>query len=318
MTRIANKKIGNIKTKVGGFVEKTIVNDGFVQDLRRIKPITAQEEKEMFKAIEESKARVEAAKGSDNYLHVKAIEEKIQIDIKNEIISRNQYLNYAIAKQYNNTDIVMDLVSEGTIGMMTAFDKYDYTQGVRFCTYATYYIRRAIHAYVTKDNLMIRTSNDTKLISKVKKIEDRFFATEGRYPTTSEIKDILAVKYDMHNVDDNELAMANISSIDASITDGDDTFIVEEKSVEYNTKTAAYNDVENYQDLEAKRNVIDFLLDKLPKRERTIMAMSTGYGFYREYTDDEIGVELDLTRERVRQLRIDATKKLQSLAAATR
>ena len=200
MGKFVNKKIGNVTGKTGGFIEKTIINDGFVSDLRKIKPITAEQERELFIAIDESKKRVEAAKGQDNYIHVKTIEDKIQLDLRNEIIARNQYLNYAIAKRYNNTDNVMDLVNVGAIGMIEAFDKYDYTQNVRFCTYAIYYIRRAINAYLNKENLMIRTTNDSKLISKVKNIENIFFAKEGRYPTTAEIKYILAKDYTINNI----------------------------------------------------------------------------------------------------------------------
>ena len=91
---------------------------------------------------------------------------KVQLSLHNEIISRNQYLNYAIAKRYNNTDIVMDLVNVGAIGMIEAFDSYDYKKNVRFCTYATYYIRRAINAYITKENIAIRTTNDAKLFQR--------------------------------------------------------------------------------------------------------------------------------------------------------
>jgi RNA polymerase primary sigma factor len=314
MARIANKKIGNITGKTGGFIEKSVINDNFVSDLRRIRPLTADMEKELFGKIEASKKRVEAALGSNNYTAVKQAEEKIQLDIRNEIISRNQYLNYAIAKRYDNTELVMDLVNVGAIGMIEAFEKYDYNKDVRFCTYATYYIRRAINAYLTKDNLMIRTTNDAKLISKVKRIENVFFAKEGRYPTPEEIKDILANDYDIKDVDTLDLTMANVTSIDGAVSDDDNEFVVE-NTVDYNEKTAAYNGVMEEEDMEEKRNTINMFMKILSDRERTILFMSTGYGYDRDYKDYEIGEELELTSERVRQIRLATIKKLQKYAS---
>lgn len=313
MEKFVNKKVGNVTGKTGGFIEKTIVNDAFVTDLRRIKPLTAQEEKSLFKAIEDSKKRVEAAKDSDNYFQVKTVEDKIQLDIRNEIIARNQYLNYAIAKRYNNTNIVMELVSVGTIGMIEAFDKYDYTQDVRFCTYATYYIRRAINAYVTKENLMIRTTNDAKIISKVKNIENSFFAKEGRYPSVNEIKEILATKYNIKNVNNSDLNMADIASIDGPLSPDDDYAV--ENAIEYNTKSASYNDYVETENIEDKQNIINIYLSMLSERERVILSMSTGYGYDREYKDEEIAEVLELSYERVRQLKNAAVKKLQAKAA---
>ena len=312
MARFVNKKVGNVTGKTGGFIEKTVVNDNFVADLRRIKPLTAEMERDLFPQIEASKQRVKMSEGS---YQVKMEEDQIQLNLRNEIISRTQYLNYAIAKRYNNTDIVMDLVNVGTIGMIEAFDSYDYKKNVRFCTYATYYIRRAINAYLSKENLMIRTTNDAKLLSKVKKIENTFFATEGRYPTASEIQDILKNKYDIQNVDAMDLSMADVTSIDASYASDEDGKYGVDNSVDYNSKTAAYNNSINEEDIEDKRNIINTFLSKLPERDRIIMAMAAGYGYDRDYKDYEIGEILDLTSERVRQIRLAASKKLQAMAA---
>jgi len=315
MTKFVNKKIGNITGKTGGFIEKSVINDGFVSDLRKIKPLTAEQERELFIAIEESKKRILAAKDTDDYIRIKAVEDNIQINLRNEIISRNQYLNYAIAKRYDNTDNVMDLVNVGAIGMIEAFEKYDYTQEVRFCTYATYYIRRAINAYLTKENLMIRTTNDAKLISKVKKIENTFFATEGRFPSPVEIKDILAKEYNIKNIDDLDLSLANINSIDDNMNTDDNKFIVE-NTIDYNSKTASYNNYENVEDIEDKQNTINIILNNLSERERIIITMYTGYGYDREYKDSEIGEVVNLTSERVRQIRIKTFNKLKKIALA--
>ena len=80
-------------------------------------------------------------------------------------------------------------------------EKYNYKEEIRFCTFAVYYIRRAISHYIMNEHVMVRTTNNTKLISKVRKVENEFFAKEGRKPSTQEIIDILEEKYDIKNAD---------------------------------------------------------------------------------------------------------------------
>ena len=158
---------------------------------------------------------------------------------------------------------------------------------------------------------MIRTTNDSKLISKVKNIENIFFAKEGRYPTTAEIKYILAKDYNINNIDELDLSMADITSIDANIS-SDDDFAVRDSLV-YNSKTASYNEIIDNEEVEDNKNIINNLLKSLSERERIIITMSTGYGYDREYKDYEIAEIVNLTSERVRQLRIKTLHKLQKL-----
>ena len=163
----------NISYTTGNNVVHTTLSNNFTREISHIPTLTPQEEKALFKEYAESKKREAASKDINTIKK----EREIQVKIRQEVISRNQRFNYAIAKRYNSNELLMDLVSVGAIGMHEAFENFDYNEDnpVRFCTYAVYYIRRAINAYLNKDNLMVKTTNSNKIIPKVKKIRNKFF-----------------------------------------------------------------------------------------------------------------------------------------------
>ena len=125
---------------------------------------------------------------------------------------------------------------------------------------------------------------------------------------------LILLKYDIVDVDSMDLSMADIVSIDVSLA-SDDEYTIKDNSQEFNTRTASYNGYVETENMDDSRNIINMYLSKLSSRERTILSMSTGYGYERDYKDYEIAEELDLTSERVRQIRLAASKKLQTMAA---
>lgn len=300
-------------TNSSNFIIRTDLTNAFFKDIRNAKVMTKQEEIDLFKQFEESVERVAYMKenrgdfSSSDYLSIIEREEKIQTDIRNEIILRNQRFNFAVAKRYDNNSILMDLVNVGTIGMYEAFEKFNYKEGNRFCSFAVWFIRRAINAYLVKENLTIRTTNNTRYLPKVKKIENEFFLKNGRKPSSVEVIDILYDKYGIEGVTAADLYGARVESIDMTYNDDDDyTF---EQNADYAVSTASYNsyetNVENEYLSEASRKA----MATLSERERTIICMSAGYGYDKEYKDKEIADILGLTSERVRQLRHSASKK---------
>ena len=201
----------------------------------------------------------------------------------------------------------MDLVNVGTIGMYEAFEKYNYKEGVRFCSFAVWYIRRAINAYLVKENLTVRSVNNTRVIPKVKKIENDFYLKNGRKPSGVEVMDILLEKYGIEVAAESDIYGVKVESIDASLgEDEDNTF---EKCSDFNAATASKNAFEEEIDNESLSVDTKRALSVLNEREKTIVCMSAGYGYTKEYKDKEIAEVLGLTSERVRQLRHSATKK---------
>ena len=300
-------------TNSTNYIVRTDLTNAYFKDIRDSKVMTKQEEIELFKKYEESVERLESVMASkdmfttEEYLKIVERETNTQTEIRNEIILRNQRFNFAVAKRYDNNSILMDLVNVGTIGMYEAFEKFNYKEGNRFCSFAVWYIRRAINAYLVKENLTVRTTNNTRYLPKVKKIENEFFLKNGRKPTYTEITDLLFEKYGIEGVSLSDLCAVRVDSIDA--TYGDDEDYTYEKCSEYAIATASENDYETTIENESMSEATRKALAVLTERERTIICMSAGYGYSKEYKDKEIGDALNLTSERVRQLRHSAAKK---------
>ena len=300
-------------TNSSNFIIRTDLTNAYFKDIRNAKVMTKQEEIELFKKFEESVERLESVKASKDmfssadYANIVEREMNTQTEIRNEIILRNQRFNFAVAKRYDNNSILMDLVNVGTIGMYEAFEKFNYKEGNRFCSFAVWYIRRAINAYLVKENLTVRTTNNTRYLPKVKKIENEFFLKNGRKPTYTEITDLLFERYGIEGVSFSDIYTVRVDSIDA--TYGEDEDFTYEKCSEYAVATASQNDYETSIENESMSEATRKALSVLNERERTIICMAAGYGYSKEYKDKEIGDALGLTSERVRQLRHSAAKK---------
>lgn len=302
----------NINNVSGNFVVHSTISNNFTREIAHIPVLTAQEEKELFKQFTESKQRM--AVSTD--IQVINQEKEFQVKIRQEIISRNQRFNYAIAKRYNNDEILMDLVSVGAIGMHEAFENYVYSENnpVRFCTYAVYYIRRAINAYINKENLMVKTSNAGKILPKVKKIKNRYFAQNGCYPSADYIARVLEFEYGIKDANPAEFNAAEISHYDQFDTDTESDSKKSQDSFMAKAKAVSVNDYESVEESEHNKTMVNDALRILDTREATIVGMAFGYGYDKEYKDYEIAEVLDLTPERVRQIKISALKKMRSVA----
>lgn len=296
----------NIINTSGNHVVHTNLSNSFTREISHIPVLTAQEEKELFKAYSESKER-EAASSDVNEINK---EKELQVKIRQEVISRNQRFNYAIAKRYNSDELLMDLVSVGAIGMHEAFETYNYTENVRFCTYAVYYIRRAINAYLTKDNLMVKTSNSSKILPKVKKIRNRYFAENGCNPSTDYIIRTLETEYGIKDANPVEFNKADICYIDQYDVDSDNDMRNSQDYFLAKSSAVSYNDCEASEKTDHHISLIKDALKNLDARENVIICMAFGYGYDKEHKDYEIAEVLDITAERVRQIKIKALNKM--------
>lgn len=304
----------NISYKASNFILRNVVSDNFIKDIAKIPMLTREEERELFIEYEASQERMKAAEGSVGYMDVYNTEIKIQDEIRNEIITRNQRFNLAVAKRYCGNELLMELVNVGAIGMYEAFQKYNYKTDNRFCSFAVWYIRRAINAFINRENVSVRTKNNTIILSKVLKIENDFFTREGRYPSDNEIKDILKTKYNITDANANDFHKIITTSIDSEDNDsnGDDFNVINYKILQ---KTADYNEYENTMANEDLCFKLNKMLNTLNEREQIIVKMSSGYGYIKEFKDYEIAEELEMSSERVRQIRIKALSKLKKQLA---
>ena len=300
-------------TNSSNYVVRNDLTQAYLRDIKKYPLITKQEEMDLFTKYEDSVERLKSVQSMENgpqKASIIAREEKIQNDLRNEIIMRNQRFNFAVAKRYDNNEILMDLVNVGTIGMYEAFEKFDYREGIRFCSFAVWFIRRAINAFLIKENLTVRTTNNTRYMPKVRKIENEFFLKNGRKPSGTEVMDILLEKYGVEVAAESDIYGVKVESIDASLGDEDD--FTYEKCSEFAVATAIENGFEEEVENESLSAATKRALSILNDREKTILCMSAGYGYTKEYKDKEIAEVLGLTSERVRQLRHSATKKFAS------
>ena len=297
-------------TNTSNFIVRNDLTQAYLRDIKKYPLMTKQEEMDLFTKYEDSVERLKSVQSMENgpqKASIIAREEKIQNDLRNEIIMRNQRFNFAIAKRYDNNEILMDLVNVGTIGMYEAFEKFNYKEGIRFCSFAVWFIRRAINAFLVKENLTVRTTNNTRYMPKVRKIENEFFLKNGRKPSGSEVMDILLEKYGIEVAAESDIYGVKVESIDASLGEDDD--FTYEKCPEFAVATAIENGFEEEVENESLSAATKRALSILNDREKTILCMSAGYGYTKEYKDKEIAEVLGLTSERVRQLRHSATKK---------
>lgn len=299
--------------KFTNIIERTDVVAMYLHDIARIPEMTMDEEKSLFAEVEASKKRMEYARKHSDINCMKR-EEDFIAKLRAEVISRHQRFCFAVAKKYNSGKNIMDLVNEGTIGMQEAFDTYELSKNVRFCSYAVWFIRRKINAYLVKENLTVRSTVAIKVVPKVKKFENKFFAINGRMPSETEIIEYLDKEHNIKVNNRVDLHPLSINSINASITQDEDDAPYENSS-EFAIKTASENSYEVSMEKDSLSYSLNMALSQLTDRERYIISRSAGLGVPRPLKDAEIGEELNLTSERVRQIRIATQKKMRQLLA---
>lgn len=277
------------------FIVKTNTLDAFINDIKSIKAMSAEEEKDAFL----------------KYANAKTDEEKIKI--RNEIIMRNIWFVYAVAKRYdaneNEDSKVLEYVNIGVIGMIEAFDNYDVNSGNRFCTFSVWYIRRAINGYINGEDMIIVPTNHARISPKVKKIEEEFYRKNGKKPTIEYIEEALFNEYDISLKDKSDLYGIAVDHLDTSLNPSDDDYTVED-TTDFNSYASTENLYEKEIESEGLSYDMNTALKSLSERERKIINMAYGIGYLKPYKDHEIAEEINLTSERVRQIRHSAIEKL--------
>jgi len=228
--------------------------------------------------------------------------------VRDEIILRNLKLVVAIAKKYQGWSELnlVDLIQEGTFGLMTAVDKFDYTLGYKFSTYAVYWIKQAILQGIFNKSKTIRLpSYIINKINKLKKIEQQFQEKEKRIPTIEDIAKEAGM--DLQEVQDLYEYNNTVISLDAPIGDEEDDGTIGD-FIEDN-KFESPNAAVNKMDL---KNQILKTLDSLDKREKEVIIKRFGLENDLPETLEEIGQEMHLSRERIRQIEAKALRKLRN------
>lgn len=233
------------------------------------------------------------------------------VEAKNELVKHNLRLVVSLAKRYMNRGLAFqDLIQEGNIGLITAVDKFDASKGFKFSTYATYWIKQSISRAIMDKSRNIRIPIHTiELMSKIKKVERAFQQENGREPKEKEVAEILNL--DIKKVKEAYSWMRDTTSLDIVVGDDEDATVgsfIEDNSVPF-----AFAEIE----VDSRNEAIQTILNTLSDREKEIIIRRFGIGRERSETLEEIGADLKLSRERIRQLESDALKKLRNPHRAT-
>ena len=258
------------------------------KDIGRVRLLTAQQEVDLAKRIE---------RGS--------------LDAKQKMVESNVRLVVSIAKHYRNRGVpFLDLIQEGTIGLVRAAEKFDYRRGFKFSTYATWWIRQAIvRALADKARTIRIPIHIVERLNKIERAERSLVTTLGRVPTAEEIADLLT-GIDPEQVQAIKRVARAPISLEKPVGDEEGSefgqFIADERA------ESPYELAVEILDSEALREALETLSD----RERRVLELRYGLDGQHPRTLEDVSRTFSVTRERIRQIENQSLKKLQSLAEA--
>jgi len=225
-------------------------------------------------------------------------------DAMQELVKRNLRFVISVAKKYQNRGLALtDLIGEGNVGLLTAARKFDPDVGVKFISYAVWWIRQAILAAIAKQGRTVRVPlNRTADLSRIIRATETLRQAHGREPTPEEVAATVELSLDVVQ----SLMALNTSDVrlDAPLDATGDRTLIDRFVAE------GQGDVEARAMEGFLTEEVEHALSTLPPRDARVLRLYFGLDDGREHTLEEIGGMLGVTRERVRQLRDRALKRL--------
>lgn len=284
----------------------------YLKEIGKVPLLTAAEEIDLAMKIEAGVAAMEELeKAEDEGIELERREkrrlgriEQVGIDAKQQLIEANLRLVVSIAKRYVGRGMLfLDLIQEGNLGLIRAVEKFDYTKGFKFSTYATWWIRQAITRAIADQARTIRIPvHMVETINKVKKVSSQLLHENGHEPSAEEIAERLDMPVD--KVREIMRVAQEPVSLETPIGEEEDShlgdFIPDEE---------APVPAEAASQTLLKEQLAD-VLKTLTPREEKVLRLRFGLEDGRPRTLEEVGKEFNVTRERIRQIEAKALRKL--------
>jgi RNA polymerase primary sigma factor len=259
----------------------------FLKDIGKVRLLTAQEEVDLAKRIERG-----------------------DLNAKQKMVESNLRLVVSIAKNYRNQGLpFLDLIQEGTLGLVRAAEKFDYRKGFKFSTYATWWIRQAIARALADKARTIRIPvHIVENLNKIRRAERSLVTALGREPTAEEIAEGTGI--DPEEVESIKRSAQAPISLEQPVGDEEQSefgqFIADEQA------ESPYERAVEILTKEALRDA----LENLSYRERRVLELRYGLGGEHPCTLEQVGRTFNVTRERIRAIENQSLKKLQHLRQA--
>ena len=214
----------------------------------------------------------------------------------------------SVAKQYQNQGLSLpDLINEGNLGLLKAAERFDETRGFKFISYAVWWIRQSILQAISEQSRIVRLPlNQVGSVNKINREINRFEQLNERRPSVDEIAE--NVDLPQEKIDEAMAINGHQISVDAPFVEGEDNSLLDEKA----NSDAPLADNQLVE--ESLKSEIQNALSALNERERNVLEASYGIN-QPELTLEEIGTKFGLTRERVRQIKEKAIRKLRNSKA---